>query len=204
MLVVASLAVTLAMALAVGSGSANRLSISHGSLLRAIWSNFVVAASGIRLADCHLTLEGSFHSATISKVSGALVGFITRGSINTGACLTNDATLLAETLPWHITYSGFNGTLPAPEPKFAISGFSVRVTAPLFGPCLTRTERSHPALLIAQPNYEGGRNGLVNGLTFENGAMIDCVSLGSTTFGGSAASVTEQPGGSANILIRLI
>lgn len=61
-------------------------------------------------AECTLTLEGSFHSRTLTKTAGALVGAVTRGTI--GACARGSATLLQERLPWNGRYRSYSGTLP--------------------------------------------------------------------------------------------
>jgi len=57
-----------------------------------------------------MTLAGTFHSNTISKTMNSLIGYITSASL--GTCSGGRATILRETLPWHIVYSGFTGTLP--------------------------------------------------------------------------------------------
>jgi hypothetical protein len=59
---------------------------------------------------CAMTLEGSFHTRTIAKVLGALIGYITRAIV--GSCSGGAKTVLTETLPWHEQYTGFAGTLP--------------------------------------------------------------------------------------------
>lgn len=62
-----------------------------------------------------MTLEGSLHSATIAKVAGALVGFVTRASLAEASCtggLAESAGLVTASLPWHVEYEGFSGTLP--------------------------------------------------------------------------------------------
>jgi len=50
---------------------------------------------GFAGAKCNLTLEGSVHSATLTKTVGLLIGYITRASI--GPCPTGSATLLTAT-----------------------------------------------------------------------------------------------------------
>jgi hypothetical protein len=66
--------------------------------------------------SCHITLEGSFHSRTFSKVSGQLIGYITRTTRDSRSCLYRNATearLLDATLPWHIRFDSFTETLPS-------------------------------------------------------------------------------------------
>jgi hypothetical protein len=55
-------------------------------------------------------LEGSFHSRSIAKVAGALIGYITAAKL--GPCAVGSATILRETLPWHTRYVWFTGVLP--------------------------------------------------------------------------------------------
>ncbi|HZV74773.1 MAG TPA: hypothetical protein VFF79_13745 [Conexibacter sp.] len=109
-LALAALTATLVMALAVGSASANRFSVSNQQF-RVVWNplNFIVEFTGIRVA-CIVTLEGSFHSRVIAKTIGALVGYVSRAIA--GGCTEASATILTATLPWHLTYEGFSGRLP--------------------------------------------------------------------------------------------
>jgi len=106
-LVLTAIGATLLMAFAVGTASAGRLSISNQNF-RVTFSDLEFTAGELR-NDCHVTLEGSLHSRTINKVLGSLIGYITR--VQTGQCNLG-TTILTETLPWHISYEGFSGTLP--------------------------------------------------------------------------------------------
>jgi len=109
-----ALTATLLMGLAVSSATAGRLSLSN-QRFRAVWSPLRFFGEGGIEAEirCPVTLEGSFHSATIQKVLRSLIGYVTRAISGAGrACASGSATVLAETLPWHITYEGFSGTLP--------------------------------------------------------------------------------------------
>jgi hypothetical protein len=110
-LVLATATATLLMTIAVtGAASARSFSFSNGNF-RAVWTSveFRVGGSNIR---CPITLEGSFHSRTISKVEKALIGYITRASVAALSCTGGRTTVHSESLPWHITYSGFTGRLP--------------------------------------------------------------------------------------------
>jgi hypothetical protein len=94
-----------------GSASANRLSLSNQSI-RWTFLEYTSVNGGIRIS-CELTLEGSFHSRTFAKVRGALIGYINRASVRPG-CRGEwgDMVFLSETLPWHVRYASFSGTLP--------------------------------------------------------------------------------------------
>ncbi|HZV73606.1 MAG TPA: hypothetical protein VFF79_07820 [Conexibacter sp.] len=109
-LALAALTATLVMALAVNTASANRISISNQAF-RVVWSplNLIGEGSSVRVT-CNITIEGSFHSRTIVKTLGSLVGYVTRAIA--GGCTENSTTVLTATLPWHITYEGFSGRLP--------------------------------------------------------------------------------------------
>jgi hypothetical protein len=65
---------------------------------------------GTPLLTCPVTMEGSFHSATISKVIGALIGYVSRATA--GTCRGGSMSITQTSLPWHVTYEGFTGTLP--------------------------------------------------------------------------------------------
>jgi len=108
----AGLAAALTMALAVGLASAGRLSYSSQTF-RIVWASLTFSESGGNFPiTCPVTLEGSFHSATLQKVLNATVAQITRAIVNDPACSEGHATILGESLPWDVTYQSFTGTLP--------------------------------------------------------------------------------------------
>jgi hypothetical protein len=112
--VLALLAATLLLSVAVGSASANRLSLSN-RLFRLTWSalEFVHEGGGTNPhVTCAVTLEGSFHSATIRKTRGALIGHVTRGIVKNETCTNGHVTILRESLPWEVSYEFFRGALP--------------------------------------------------------------------------------------------
>jgi hypothetical protein len=114
-LVLATLVSSALLAVAVGSATAGRLSISNMGF-RLTWEAVrFTNAAGSPTIECPLTLEGSFHSATIKKVARALIGLVTRQSLKKESCTGGHATINQETLPWHVSYSAFAGRLPAIE-----------------------------------------------------------------------------------------
>jgi hypothetical protein len=151
-LLFAALTSALVLAAVVGSASANRLSQNEQGF-RVTYSPLTFTPSFGTAARCRVTLEGSFHSRTISKVAGALIGFVSRASV--GPCESGNARVNLETLPWHIQYATFEGTLPAIasitqnliRPSFTIQGeiFGLRVncryTTPSQGGINTRESR---------------------------------------------------------------
>lgn len=140
----AGLAAALLMGLAAGAATAGKFSTSN-SRFRMTWRNLKIYGEMGPMnppVECPVTLEGSFHSATIRKVVDALIGNVSRAIVN-GAlppCVGGRMTLLQETLPWHVTYGSFRGTLPAiTSIGVAIRGVSVREDIALLGiTCLYR------------------------------------------------------------------
>jgi hypothetical protein len=112
-LTLAGMTATIALSFAVSGASARRIQTSEQGFL-ARWTNVAFNAGGNRIS-CPVTLEGSFHSKTTSKVCGQLIGYVTRAQIPGAAppCVGGTATMLTETLPWHIQYNSFAGRLPS-------------------------------------------------------------------------------------------
>jgi len=120
---------TALMALGAATATARNLSLSDQNI-RITFTDLEFRAGEVR-QDCHVTLEGSFHRATFAKSPEALVGYLTRAL--PGQCSLG-LTILAETLPWHVRYQGFGGTLPEIASITAkIFGASFRVST-----CLLR------------------------------------------------------------------
>jgi hypothetical protein len=143
---------TVVMSLLVGAASAGRLSTSSQTG-RATFSA-VSFRGGFGTTVCSVTLEGSFHTRTIVKTAGSLVGYITRAA--SGGCSQGSATILTETLPWHMRYSSFTGTLPNISGIiFRIISLSFQIREPVFGiTCLARSTEAAPT--IATYNREAG------------------------------------------------
>lgn len=117
---VAALAATLLLSAAVGSASAGKLSINNQNL-RITFSRLEFSASEFTIR-CSVTVEGSFHTRTMAKVVGSLVGAITKSTVKQETCTGGSAasfngieryngTTTPNTLPWHLTYEGFTGEL---------------------------------------------------------------------------------------------
>lgn len=139
------------LALASSSASAIQLSLSEPTF-RVVWTSARFVFSGVTVS-CNVTLEGSLHRPSIAKVTGSLIGSITRAT--PGSCSNGTMSVLTATLPWHVQYSSFTGTLPN------ISTLTMRVIG-LSGSwtflgltCLGRTEAGTPAALIAERNGAG-------------------------------------------------
>ncbi|HEX7291079.1 MAG TPA: hypothetical protein VF250_08140 [Conexibacter sp.] len=132
---------TLLLGVTVSSVSARNLSISN----QQIRANFrEVRVSGLfGNTVCQVTIEGSFHSRTIAKVVGQLIGYITTERL--GPCATGTATILTETLPWHVRYVGFAGTLPnITSLSVNVIGRAIRVRTPEGFNCLILSTPEQP------------------------------------------------------------
>lgn len=135
-LVLAALTAAAALASAVSSASAAHLSVSNQGF-RASWTPLTFSEPfGFFTVRCNITMEGSFHSGTIAKTTGSLIGYITEANV-ARPCTGGEAWVwngtesflrTGNSLPWHMRYNGFTGTLPAiasvklilERPKFTI------------------------------------------------------------------------------------
>jgi hypothetical protein len=143
-LVIGALAASLI--LATTTASARNLSLSNSNF-RATYSPIELETGGGTPISCLVTMEGSFHSTTIVKSIGALIGYITRSSLARPCTGFGEAWIYNGTeggltgnvnsLPWHVTYEGFTGTLPAiGRLKLLAHGLRIAVQA-VFGVCLS-------------------------------------------------------------------
>jgi hypothetical protein len=142
------------MVVAVGSASATQLSV-NSTTFRFAWASLELGnTAGLgNVLRCPLTLEGSFHSSTIAKVARSLIGLVT--TARTGTCTGGTTTIHQESLPWHLTYESFAGTLPN------ITGVSLLFTGAFFeinngaATCSARTETRNNAAAIARLDATG-------------------------------------------------
>ena|SRR5829696_1103341 len=131
----------------VGTASANRLSTTSRNI-RATWAQLVSEGAFEQNLSCPVTLEGSLHSNVITKSAGALIGFISRSTVNAGACSGAAMTVLQASLPWHIRYASFTGTLPAiTKVNVQVIGMSFRLLSGAGASCLFVTSTTQPATL---------------------------------------------------------
>jgi hypothetical protein len=200
-LLFAGLTAALVLSLA-ASGVGARSFRTDEQRFNAHWEALRFIAGG-RTISCRVTLEGSFHEATIAKVEEALVGYVSRASVSGERCTGGSATVLTATLPWHIRYGGFEGILPEIEGirvRLIGASFEVRPTGQNFG-CLASTTTTNPARGII--NIANRR---VISLTAEVGAEIPlrgggglCAFAGRGHFEGTTTALERLAGGSITV-----
>jgi hypothetical protein len=193
-LLLAGLTSALLMAIAISAASANRLATNEQQV-RLIFSPMVFTGEGIEPpVRCPVTLEKSFHSKTIAKVLESLIGYVTK--VTVGTCTGGTARANTETLPWHIRYGGFTGTLPN---IVTLLGKSIRTSFTIAARAIPVPCRYTPSSVTGTTNV--GAGGRVTGLT------ITGRGIASETFGcprGSlegTASVTTGSGGTVTVTL---
>jgi hypothetical protein len=162
--------------------------------------SFRAAFAGVEFAGfsttvrCPMTIEGPLH-ARVFKIVGSLVGSITRAS--SGMCSQGAATVLGETLPWHLRYAGFQGTLPnITSVAYDLVGLAVNVQETGFGlRCLLRSTTEAPASLTFTRGVGGVLSRVdVSGVMVNAGCFVSRVTLSgassSLTVLGSASLIT--------------
>jgi len=206
----------LLLAALVGSATAGKFSVSNRSI-RATWTALEFSGGFVTIR-CPTTLEGSFHSATIRKTVGALIGYISRGTVQR-PCVNGLTWLFSEepnevlggtfrgSMPWHITYRGFSGVLPMPLGlNLEIVGMKFMVRALVSGITILCEYLTGPANGGSLTGTLGiGVSGAVSGLTFdetrritsETGGLCPEVGLGGT-------GNVRLLGASTAITVRLI
>jgi hypothetical protein len=123
-IILAATVATVALGAIVSTTSATRIARTSQTF-RATWPEVVFEGGAtFGVIKCPLTIEGTFHSRTASKVAESLSGFITSSTI--GTCTGGSARMLTEQLPWHVRYESFEGTLPS------ITGIRIRVVGSHF------------------------------------------------------------------------
>jgi len=213
----AALTTALIFAAAVSTAAARRLQLSNQNIT-AKWTALTFSSEaggeGIEIA-CPLTLEGSFHSRTISKVSGQLIGYITRANLTSASCIfrggathmqiLNGTEGTTTSLPWHIQYNSFAGTLPRIRGvRLALIGFAFLTRAILGVTCLYKSTQREPLFGIVEVNEA---TGAVTGLRADETGTIPLFAGGfgcpGSEFFAGRAGVT-QTGTEAAITIRLV
>lgn len=141
----------LALAIAADQAAAEVLSVSSQTF-RATWSALTISG-GFGSIVCPVTLEGSFHERSITKTAGSLIGYVTRAAAS--GCSSGSATILTASLPWHVRYASFSGTLPnITALNLSVAGAAINIREPVFGiTCLLSG-----AVMTFAMNREAGGN----------------------------------------------
>lgn len=199
-LLLAGLAATLLLSFAVSNASARRIA-GNGERIYLIWNSleFRGTVFGAQVVvRCPVTLLGSFHSKTISKVSGRLIGYISHATVHEASCVGGTGRALTERLPWHIQYVSFAGTLPAiSEVRLSLVGATFQITASGVS-CLYTTTQARPAFGRATVEARGN----ITGVAAEGsigGAPFPCPEPGRFEGTASARINEENSGVSANL-----
>lgn len=195
-------AASLMLALAVSSASARRFELSSQSY-RIVWNPLVFAGVEITNArvSCPVTLEGSFHSSTLSKVAEQLVGYVSRAIVGT-PCVGGSARANTETLPWHVRYASFTGTLPNITSivlHLVGASFVIESEAISGVKCRYTTKAGEPGIGTANRNTTTGE---ISGLAAGGVIASETFLCPRGTFSGTGR-VTVQ-GGTAAITVRLV
>jgi hypothetical protein len=203
-----TLTIIIIAATTITAAHANRLAHSDNAM-RVAWDGLQLGNSFTETFNrCAVTLEGSFHSRTIVKVREKLIGYITRGGFQNNQCTGGRTSVLSETLPWHITYQSFGGTLPRIESvllNLIRSGFGAEF---ITNSCKVITTITSPLRVITNVNTV---TGTVEGMRVDETARIPgsngpggmFCNFGSWRFSGRVGTVTSL--GTANaISITLI
>lgn len=164
-----ALATGVTLAAAAGATPGANLSFSNRSF-RIVFQPIEFIVPGLGTVTCHATWEGAFHSTSIAKVLGNLIGYVTRAFIHRPlplcgggfAWILNGSeeievlrVIPATTLPWHIRYRSFSGTLPnitAITVDIVDLAFMTRIFETL---CLYKSTAASPARVIFTVNAEG-------------------------------------------------
>jgi hypothetical protein len=136
--------------LAVGSVGAFARNLSTNETGSSVRFTFTFGSS-VGDVECPVTLRGSFHSRTITKTDGLLIGAVTGATVNDSSCTNGRATVLSGTLPWHIRYRSFVGTLPSIQRIIThVVGLAFRVQFGVSVACLCQFTSAKPFLLIME------------------------------------------------------
>jgi hypothetical protein len=202
-LLLATLTATIVLGAAVGTAGARRFELS-AQTIRAVWSMFEFSDVPLtRLSRCPITLEGSFHSRTLSKVCGQLVGYITDARVSKEGCSTPVRVLWMdeggiETLPWHVRYDSFTGVLPnITSIKFQVINLGVKFQGTT---CEYKSEAARPAYLIANVT------GTMMGFRWDETALIPRINgacSAQAKLAGFGGPVTEL-GTTTSVSVRLV
>ena len=195
-----ALASAILMAFAAGTASAEQLATdSLDVYIR--WERLTFTGD-FGAVECEVTLLGSFHRETIPKTRGFLIGSVTHASV--GACDGGTAIVHDETLPWLITYEGFQGSLPEMTSAIInLLGAEFEIE-PGIGPCEAVTEAGEPGRGIASLNGSGEITNLAAEGTIDVFGDGLCFFATNGTFSGDGVVEADGDGDETPVAITLI
>ncbi|HEU4701567.1 MAG TPA: hypothetical protein VFS37_03720 [Conexibacter sp.] len=197
----AALTAALLLALSVPA-TARNLSYSVNEF-RIMWAtlSFSAAEGGVSIT-CPVTLEGSFLERTATKTAGAVRARITRSTV--GTCREGNATILAETQPWNVTYQSFTGTLPnISGVRYELVNAAFQVEPGLGIRCLARTSSEFPAAGDAARDANGRITSLTadSSLAIPTSGNVECPRFGIFT---GTGEVFVQGSSTTRVTLTLI
>jgi len=193
-LILAALAATVLLAVAIGDASAGRFSTNEKNF-EFIWNEalgvtktkleLIGRAAGTNV-QCKFTLLGRFRETTILKATGLNQGTFNHGEFK--ECEGGSATIRAETFPWNFRYRSFTGSLPRIT-SLSIGMIGARYRWEAGGiACETQTEANHPWIFILEGGLEATGEP-ENVISDRNGRIplrgsLSCNLIGEGEFGG--------------------
>lgn len=195
-LLLASLIATLLLGALVGTTSASRFSTRVMQSYRATWSSFTFT-SGLGSITCAVTLEGSLHSRTFSKVAELLIGYVTTAKLN--ACNGN-ATFLTEALPWQVRYESFTEVLPK------ITSIRIRIVMMRWQlvqgfTCQYQSTAASPVRAII---HIGSENRAMENIQLDESALIPTTGMCGNAFLRGTSGVVTILGGTTGQSVTLV
>jgi len=192
-LLLAVVGATVLLGALVSSASAGKLS-SSSQTVTALWRSMRFAG-GFETVECEVRISGSLHTRTITKTVGSLIGYITEGTIL--RCSRGSATINRASLPWHVRYRSFGGTLPnVTATSGTVVGIEFTAREPIFG--VTCTVRRETGSTIG--TY------LISGGIVTSAASSGSSPCGSFTgsLSGTETNVSTDTGNTTRITVTLI
>ncbi len=212
-LLLVTLGAVFVLSAAVSSAEATRLEIlfsNRGFIL--VWTLLEFVMPGAGTVRCPLTMEGTFHKNTFTKVSGTLLGYVQRATAASSLqCTEGFVTPLLTSFPWHLRYSSFQGALPAiTEVKLQIINMGIGIRLLTNPQCLFRTTEANPLNLNGHVTEEGmGLRWIfeVNeegAIPLTGGAFCSLVMGGAGRLSGAGNMIYAAPGAGVRVKIKLI
>jgi hypothetical protein len=170
-LALTTLAATLALGITIGTASANVFAVDDQDF--EIFFENLGYVTSLGSVVCDVSLLGSFHSLTIDKDAGSLIGHITHMSVddpNCSAAPGDGVTVLNGTLPWHLTFESWGSVLPEiTSITVSVIGLSLALDRGETT-CLARTTLAEPMVWIAEVDPVTGQ---ADTLTVDEDFVID-------------------------------